>query len=338
MDAIWVLQCRPGFEPECVAEAEDRSRGTRVDIADAGVVAVTAAALPPLRELVFARQAFRQAVELTLPAGERIDAILAELAPHAGPVNYILLEHPDSDAGKELAGFLRKFTPPLLAALTKRGFPREADAARRLHLLFSDSRRLRAGFSAGGEGSPLHNGILRLKLPRGAPSRSTLKLEEALLVFLDEGERGELLRPGLTAVDLGAAPGGWTWQMAQRHIRVTAVDNGPMQQALLDSGLVEHRREDGFRYRSSRPVDWLLCDMVEQPQRIATLVGDWLTRGDCRRAVFNLKLPMKQRYPILTQCLEGLSERLEQAGLDHVLRCKQLYHDREEVTVYINLR
>ena len=338
MGDTWILQCRPGFEPECAAEAEDRARGAQAAVAGAGVVTVETSALPPLAGLVFARQAFRQAAELALPAGERIDAIVEALAPHAGPVNYILLEHPDDEAGKELAGFLRKFTPPLLSALTKGAFPRQPGAPRRLHLLFSDSRHVRLGFSAGDAGSPLQNGILRLKFPREAPSRSTLKLEEALQLLLDERERAEHLRPGLTAVDLGAAPGGWTWQMVQRHIRVTAVDNGPLQAALLDSGLVEHRREDGFRYRPPKPVEWLLCDMVEQPRRIAALMGDWLIRGDCRRALFNLKLPMKQRYPSLRDCLDGLSGRLEEAGLAYSLRCKQLYHDREEVTAYLALR
>ena len=335
MDDLWVLQCRPGFEPECAAEAEDRVRGAHASVAGEGVVTVNAAALPPLTRLAFSRQAFRQVAELALPAGDRIDAIVKALAPYAGPVNYILLEHPDSDAGKELAGFLRKFTPPLLSALTKGDFPRQPGAPRRLHLLFSDSRHLRIGFSEGTQGSPLQNGILRLKFPREAPSRSTLKLEEALQVLLDGRERDEALLPGLTAVDLGAAPGGWTWQMVQRHIRVIAVDNGPMQEALLDSGLVEHRREDGFRYRPPKPVEWLLCDMVEQPQRIAALMGDWLLRGDCRRALFNLKLPMKQRYPSLKGCLDGLESRLAEAGLAYSLRCKQLYHDREEVTVYL---
>lgn len=106
----------------------------------------------------------------------------------------------------------------------------------------------------------------------------------------------------------------------------------------MATGRVEHRREDGFRYRPRRPVDWLLCDMVEQPQRIAALMGDWFVRGDCRRAVFNLKLPMKRRYAHLRECLGLLQERLDAAGLDHALACKQLYHDREEVTAYTALR
>jgi 23S rRNA (cytidine2498-2'-O)-methyltransferase len=333
MQETWVLQCRAGFEAECAAES-----GEAAAMVGEGVVAAPGASRP-LSERIFARQAFRQIAALDdLPAGDRIDPILHVLAAHPGPVNAILMEHPDTDAGKELANFLKRFTPALTSALAKRGLPVFKKAPRRLHLLFMDSKRVRIGFSSGDEASPHPNGILRLRLPREAPSRSTLKLEEALLVFLDDAERETALRPGLKAVDLGAAPGGWTWQMVQHSIRVTAVDNGPMQPALMDSGLVEHRREDGFRYRPPRPVDWLLCDMVEQPQRIAALMGDWLIAGDCQRALFNLKLPMKKRHESLKACLYGLRDRLEEAGLGYRLLCKQLYHDREEVTAYISLQ
>jgi 23S rRNA (cytidine2498-2'-O)-methyltransferase len=331
MDDVWILQCRPGFEAECAIESGGEA------VAE-GVVVAPGPAKPLLRR-VFARQAFRQTASLeALPAGDRIDPILRALAAEPGPVHAILMEHPDTEAGKELANFLKRFTPALTSALAKRGLPVFKKAPRRLHLLFTDSARVRIGFSSGDEGSPLANGILRLKLPRDAPSRSTLKLEEALLTFLDEEEREAALKPGQKAVDLGAAPGGWTWQMVQRSIRVTAVDNGPMQPALMDSGLVEHRREDGFRYRPPRPVDWLLCDMVEQPQRIAALMGDWLIGGHCRRALFNLKLPMKKRQESLQDCLGSLRERLDEAGLRHRSLCKQLYHDREEVTAYISLQ
>ena len=335
---IWVLQCRPGFEAECLEEAR-ASCGGDGETSPGVISSRVEREPPPLAGLVFARQSFKQAAALAeLPAGDRINPILAALAPHVGPVNTVLLENPDTNEGKELAAFFRRFETPLKSALAKKGLPLRRDASRRLHLLFTDSRTLRLGFSEGGSGSGLPNGILRLKLPRAAPSRSTLKLEEALQVFLDERERDKWLRPGRTAADLGAAPGGWTWQMIQRGLKVVAVDNGPLQRELLQSGLVEHRREDGFRYRPPKPVDWLLCDMVEQPQRIAELVAGWCLRGDCRRAVFNLKLPMKKRYASLRDCLESMGTRLQQAGVDHELRCKQLYHDREEVTAFIALR
>jgi hypothetical protein len=65
-----VLQCRPGFEPECLAEAEYRAAGRGEISGEGSVVLEAGTALPPLHELTFARQAFRQIASLTdLPTG-----------------------------------------------------------------------------------------------------------------------------------------------------------------------------------------------------------------------------------------------------------------------------
>jgi 23S rRNA (uridine2552-2'-O)-methyltransferase len=59
----------------------------------------------------------------------------------------------------------------------------------------------------------------------GARSRSAYKLEE-----LDQTDR--LLQPGMTVVDLGAAPGGWSQYAARRlggRGRILAVDILPME-------------------------------------------------------------------------------------------------------------
>jgi len=97
--------------------------------------------------------------------------------------------------------------------------------------------------------------------------------------------------------------------------------------------MIKHYRADGFRWRPEHPVDWLVCDMVEQPKRVAELIGDWLIQGDCRRVIFNLKLPMKKRYAEVGQIREQLMQRLHDAGIDLQWRARQLYHDREEITV-----
>ena len=149
------------------------------------------------------------------------------------------------------------------------------------------------------------------------------------------GNETKFLQPGMNAVDLGAAPGGWTWQLVKRSIRVTAVDNGPMDKDLMDSGIVQHLRTDGFRYAPPKPVDWLVCDMVEQPSRIAALVARWMAESHCRHAMFNLKLPMKKRYEEVLRCREIIEEALDKAEVPFRLSFKQLYHDREEVTGYL---
>ena len=155
--------------------------------------------------------------------------------------------------------------------------------------------------------------------------------------LLSAKDREQLLKPGMHAVDLGAAPGGWTWQLVRRHIQVTAVDNGNMQTALLETGLVEHIRADGFTYQPAQPVDWMVCDIIDRPQRVIERAALWLTSRWCRQTIFNLKLPMKQRYQHTYECLEYLKDQLEKNKLHYKMACKQLYHDREEVTVFVRV-
>ncbi|MBP8219277.1 MAG: 23S rRNA (cytidine(2498)-2'-O)-methyltransferase RlmM, partial [Aeromonas sp.] len=192
------------------------------------------------------------------------------------------------------------------------------------------------GYSYTNNNSPFHMGIPRLKFPADAPSRSTLKLEEAFHVFVPEDEWEVRLTSGLNAVDLGASPGGWTYQLVRRGMMVSAVDNGPMAESLMDSGQVKHIRDDGFRYRPAKKnTYWLVCDMVEKPARVTHLIASWFRDGLCEEAMFNLKLPMKRRYAEVEHNLEVLREWLRELEGDFVVQAKQLYHDREEITVHV---
>lgn len=337
-----LLYCRPGFEKETAAETQALT--TKAGISGyvrteqgngyAEFIAHTDPGnrLQSIRydELIFARQLIiGQGLLTGLPPADRITPLIEATRGLAPGYRQILLETADTDAAKELSVFLRKFAAPFDKASKSAGLI-QPSAENRLHLFFLDSASVHLGLSRPSNSSPWNMGIPRLKFPRGAPSRSTLKLEEAFLHFL--GTDSPALQPGMTAVDLGAAPGGWTWQLVRRSIRVIAVDNGPMAPALLESGIVQHLREDGFRFRPSKPVDWLVCDMVEQPSRVADLISRWLAQGSCRQAIFNLKLPMKKRYDEVRRCAGLIEERLASAGLTYQLRFKQLYHDREEVT------
>ena len=343
-----LLYCRPGFEKECAAEIQDRAQrlealGYSKAVPDSGYVLFTpyepagmAVLSKELRfvDLCFARQ--RVAV-LPLLSGlsvtDRISPLLEIAAGLSRQFSDVFMETADTNEAKELSVFVRKFEGPFRRAMVDAGLASDKPSLPRLHLFFINSTTVYVGLARPGNSSPWPMGIPRLKLPRAAPSRSTLKLEEAFLFFL--GEDPKSLQPGMKAVDLGAAPGGWTWQLVKRSIRVTAVDNGPMDNDLMDSGLVEHLRADGFRYLPPKPVDWLVCDMVEQPARIASLVAKWMAGGHCRQAMFNLKLPMKKRYEELKRCRELMEVALDEAEVPFRLAFKQLYHDREEVTGYL---
>lgn len=138
------------------------------------------------------------------------------------------------------------------------------------------------------------------------------------------------------AVDLGACPGGWTYQLVKRNMWVSSVDNGPMAQSLMDTGQVTWLREDGFRYRPTRSnISWMVCDMVEKPAKVAALMAQWLTEGWCRETIFNLKLPMKKRYEEVSNNLAYIQQQLDEHGIAAQIQARQLYHDREEVTVHI---
>ena len=342
--------CRQGFEPELAAELGERA--ARAGIAgyarasrdDGYVLFVTseeteALALMralPFRELVFARQKLRLFAELRgMDPSDRLTPLLAAM-PGGVRFGDLWVEHPDSDAGKPLSGLARSFGNALRSALRKAGMLAAKEDARlpRLHVCFLAGDHALLALADPRDSAPWPLGIPRLKLLPEAPSRSALKLEEAFLALLTADEREHLLRPGMTAADLGAAPGGWTWVLTRQHLRVTSVDNGPLRQHVLDTGLVEHLRADGFHWHPAKPLDWMVCDMVEQPAKVAARMAKWFAEGWCRHAVFNLKLPMKKRWQETRLCLDLFEE---QAGKPLTLRAKQLYHDREEITVFATL-
>ncbi|RUO80543.1 23S rRNA (cytidine(2498)-2'-O)-methyltransferase RlmM [Idiomarina tyrosinivorans] len=354
MSGLWLF-CRAGFESDCAAEIQDKASQLGVygycqaKAGEAFVVfrcqaeeAEHLASKLPLKELIFTRQWLVILAEMDLPAeGDRVSPILtcvAENQQRLGLLGELTVTTPDTNEAKSVAGFTKKFTVPLRQALRGASLLSQKPLAKRpsLQVVFINKVRVVVGFSFSFNQAPWAGGIPRLRMPGDAPSRSTLKLDEAFSVFVAKEEHEQRLQSGLRAVDLGAAPGGWTYQLVRRGMMVTAVDNGPMAESLMDTGQVSHVREDGFRYLpKKRNVHWLVCDMVEKPARVGELMTEWLLQDYCKEAIFNLKLPMKQRYLAVNEYLQHIKEQLQNEGHGRFeLQAKQLYHDREEVTVH----
>ncbi len=346
MDTL-LLHCRPGFENEVCAEVAEQAARLRVAgyarakpggayaefvCAEAGGSAKLMHGLV-FAELIFPRQ-WARGEYLQLPETKRIEVLLEQLRRY--PVcGSLWLEVFDTNQGKELSNFCRKFEAPLRKALSQAGRLVEDASKPRLLLTFKSGREVFLGIAAADNSALWPMGIPRLKFPREAPSRSTLKLEEAWHTFIPRGQWDERLADDMTAVDLGASPGGWTYQLVRRGMLVTAIDNGPMAQSLMDTGLVQHLMVDGFSWKPKRPVDWMVCDIVEKPARNAALLETWIGEGLCREAVVNLKLPMKQRYAEVRRLLRRLEESFAARRIKVSIACKQLYHDREEVTCHL---
>ena len=300
-----VLLCRPGFEKECAAEITDK-------------------------------------------AGQREIFGFARVKENAGYVIYECYQPDDGDKLiRELpfsslifarqwfvVGELLQHLPPEDRITPIVGY--ETPKRPVVHVFFIAPGCCYTGYSYSSNNSPFYMGIPRLKFPADAPSRSTLKLEEAFHVFIPADEWDERLANGMWAVDLGACPGGWTYQLVKRNMWVYSVDNGPMAQSLMDTGQVTWLREDGFKFRPTRSnISWMVCDMVEKPAKVAALMAQWLVNGWCRETIFNLKLPMKKRYEEVSHNLAYIQVQLDEHGINAQIQARQLYHDREEVTVHV---
>ncbi len=349
-----LLLCRPGFESECAAEAMELAAAQQLPAyiktkttdgfvclcSNAGMNVLDMMAQMDFRQLIFTRQwlAF-QHVHSDLPENDRVTPLLT--AARNFNVRFADVEYgwPDTNEGKSMSRFCQQFSPHLNKALhAEKLLSTKANhgSGWRLHFFFIDSQHVYCGISPLDNNASDSMGIPRLRMPAAAPSRSTLKLDEAIHWFLNAELRAQLFKPGMRAVDLGAAPGGWSWQLVQRGLLVTAIDNGALDAALLRSGMIEHYRVDAFTFVPEHAVDWLVCDMAERPLHVTRLIASWFTQRRCKHAIFNLKLPMKQRYHTLTECLTLLDKALHSAGTGAHMQCKQLYHDREEVTVCVH--
>ena len=136
----------------------------------------------------------------------------------------------------------------------------------------------------------------------GWRSRAVFKLEE-----IDQKER--LLRPGMTCVDLGAAPGGWSQYVTSKlngNARIVAIDLLPMdalpntdfiQGDFMDDAVLEQLRE----LVGDQKVDLVMSDLapnisgnraIDQPRAmyLAELALDFAREVLAKRGDFVIKL------------------------------------------------
>lgn len=347
-----VLHCRAGFEGECAAEIQERAASLGVygyckTQPESALVIFECkteegdhlARKIPVSDLVFTRQLFVKVAELNqLPLEDRITPMVDALK-EVQLAGRLWLETPDTNDGRALSPLCKKISRPFETALRDAGLLTAEPVLNRpvIHVLFRSTHAALVGYSYSYNHAPYPMGIPRVRTPKGAPSRSAAKLAEGFKVMIPESEFEKRVSSGMNAVDLGACPGGWTSVLVYHGMMVAAVDNGPMDAGLMETGQVRHYQEDGFSFLPKKKnVRWLVCDMVEKPVRVAHLMADWFIGEWCHDAMFNLKLPMKKRYAAVQQYLQALHERLSEAEVrGYELSAKHLYHDREEITVYL---
>lgn len=141
-----------------------------------------------------------------------------------------------------------------------------------------------------------------LAIDKQAPSRAFTKLVEA------EARMSRRIAARETCVDLGASPGSWTYVAVRRGARVTAVDRSDLRDDLMREPRVKFERGDAFRFEPKEPFDWLLCDVIAEPERSAELLLTWLRQKWCRHFVVTLKMHDSNSRALLSRLHHELAQ------------------------------
>ncbi len=327
-----IVACREGYEIDVVEELQLASPRARPRILAPGLLSVEGPL--PRRDgrldLTFARQAFTLATAVQGDDGfaERIAEALARGAPAKAPTTFHWFV-PDSDAGNllsqrgaRLGEEVERLLGRALGDRLHTGDPRPLGGQLAQLCLAEEYLALCGALPAVGALSPYPGGRARMHVPARAPSRAAMKLAEALDWL------GVSPEPGDTCVDLGAAPGGWTWLLLEMRAKVIAVDPGRLRPDLARHRSVRSIHKSAFDYEPDEPVEWLMCDMAWRPLEVAALLARWGRRRLARTLVANVKLPMKRKAEFVARVREIVAT----GGWSDV-RSRHLYHDREEITL-----
>lgn len=217
------------------------------------------------------------------------------------------------------------------------------------------------------------NGQKRMKFDKNSPSRSYLKIEEAFFImklFYN------IQKPGFNdiVVDIGAAPGGWSYSVAKNKAIVFAIDNGSLKKGSSNNKYIIHIKYDGFKvgkddiinylntyvkkrflsfisheirkntlnnknlykskinnYIKKIKINFLLCDVIEHPQRVLKLLEKWVKNKWCEYFILNLKFGEYDPF-ILKKKIFSENFFLNKNCL--FFDAKHLFHDREEITIF----
>jgi 23S rRNA C2498 (ribose-2'-O)-methylase RlmM len=338
-----VVVTRPGFASVLRDELVERFGLAATIAAPAAVTVPLAATLPKRETTVFARQYLPRATPLaslepTAVAADlvaRLDVLTKRANRQSGRWTLHAFAVDDDDAlaiatkiekaalaaiGASLLRFAKRYVAPL--DLTRDELA-PSDLVVQVFVATPTSGWVSIA-SLASDVSPYVAGAKRMRHQSGAPSRSARKLLEALDVLGAAPEAGE------TAVDLGAAPGGWSFMLAGKGASVTAVDHAELDLPADDKRTkrIAHVVANGLTYAPPQPVDWLCCDMVIDARAAMRTLATWIAERRMRRFVVNVKLPTEGAWPLVAEALAVV----EASGWP-VRKVRHLYHDRHEVTL-----
>lgn len=265
----------------------------------------------------------------------------AKALPTEGkPLKLHLWERDQHFPGDEPLGFVagewtRNASRALLEAATQDGFIKfDAASAPRVGEIVLDVICVEAGewwygyHRHSAPHSPWAGGRPPISMPPDAPSRAYVKLEEA--IHWSQAP----LKSGDIAVEIGSAPGGASFALIERGLRVIGIDPGEMDARVLASpDFKQIRRPVAQVPREELPeiVNWLLLDMNVEP-RVSLFAVDRLAHrlSDTLLGVF---LTVKLNQWKIADQIPSMLEHVQVMGMARV-RATQLPSNRQEILIY----
>lgn len=185
--------------------------------------------------------------------------------------------------------------------------------------------RLYMGFSAARDNlSDWPGGMRAYAVREDTVSRAEFKLLEAIEMF------DIPMRPDWTAVDLGAAPGGWTKVLLERGMHVIAVDPAELAPAVAAHPNVRYIRglAQAFIKDNKLKLDLAVNDMKMDAAESAGIMSDLARQiRPGGLIVLTLKLYKTDKTATIRKAIYRLRDGYE------IIGARQLFHNRSEVTV-----
>jgi 23S rRNA (cytidine2498-2'-O)-methyltransferase len=176
-----------------------------------------------------------------------------------------------------------------------------------------------------GSHSPYPGGRIPVQVPSDAPSRAFTKLEEGI------AWSGAPVKTGDMAVEIGSAPGGASYALLKRGLKVVGIDPGDMADVVLKNPAFVHLKQVVASVRRDDlppSVQWLLLDMNVEP-RIALQAADRLS-AMFKDTLLGVLLTVKLNQWEMAEQIPQMLKQVEEMGMTRV-RGTQLPSNKQEI-------
>lgn len=150
-----------------------------------------------------------------------------------------------------------------------------------------------------------------------SPNRAYLKLWEVLAL------QHLKIDKGMSVIDFGASPGGWTYVLSQHTKKVYALDKADLDPKICKLKNIVFKKGDAFKEAPENYKDcqWFFSDIICTPERLYQLVEHWIKNSSIENYVCTIKFKGNCQFDMIDKFLE-----IPYSKVIH------LYHNKHEVT------